>query len=212
MDATNEFWQRTAFNATEVFHQEFRVISVDVRNAGNSSGPIVGDDPWRAYAEDHLGLMNHHGIEEFSVLGCCIGSSHALKLIELAPRRVRCAVLEQPTGLDATSFDPLWKLFGDWAREQCRKRTDVNMEMLEAFGRKMWHGDFVMSVSRDFVRACSTPMLVLPGTDLYHPGAVGREVAALAPNAQCHEPWKLPADLVPGTVARIKAFLHAHAG
>jgi len=80
----------------------------------------------------------------------------------------------------------------------------------EAFGRKMWSGDFVLSVTRDFVGSCQTPLLVLPGIDLPHPTAIGREVAALAPKSEILEPWKEPPDLVPQTVARIRRFLRAH--
>ena len=44
----------------EVF-KEFRYITMDERNAnsGESSGPIPVDDPWGAFADDQLGLMNH---------------------------------------------------------------------------------------------------------------------------------------------------------
>jgi hypothetical protein len=82
--------------------------------------------------------------------------------------------------------------------------------MLEAFGKRMWSGDFVLSVSRDFVRSCNTPLLVLPGIDLPHPTAIGREIASLAPRAELLEPWKEPADLVPQTVERIRRFLRSH--
>jgi hypothetical protein len=34
---------------------------------------IESDRPWDAYADDHLGLMDHLGISEFLVLGFCIG-------------------------------------------------------------------------------------------------------------------------------------------
>jgi len=92
------YWQRVAFNAFEIFQRGFHAIAVDERHAGQSFGPIELDDPWGGYARDHLGLMNHLGIERFHVLGSCIGSSHALRLIQLAPERVVSAVLVQPTG------------------------------------------------------------------------------------------------------------------
>jgi len=51
------------------------VITMDQRNAngGQSSGPIPVDDPWGAFAEDQLGLMDHLGIGKFFFMGYCIG-------------------------------------------------------------------------------------------------------------------------------------------
>jgi pimeloyl-ACP methyl ester carboxylesterase len=168
------------------------------------------EDPWGAYAEDQLGLMNHLGIDKFHVLGCCIGCSYALNLIRRAPDRVVSAVLEQPIGIDEANRQVLPNAWVDWANQLVQKRTDVDMARLEAFGKRMWSGDFVLSVTREFVRSCKTPLLVLPGIDLAHPTAIGREVAALAPRAELLEPWKEPAELVPHTVERIRRFLRSH--
>ena len=43
--------------------------------------------------------------------------------------------------------------------------------------------DFVYSVSRDFVRSCQTPMLVMPDNTPSHSYEAAMEVGALAPNA-----------------------------
>jgi hypothetical protein len=56
----------------------------------------------------------------------------------------------------------------------------------------MYGGDFLLNVSRDFVAACQTPLLVLCGKDLYHPEVTSREIAELAPLAQFIEYWKEP--------------------
>src|SRR5712691_1103078 len=61
--------------------------------------PLDQSDPWGAYAEDQLALLDHLAIDRFHVMGCCIGGSFALKLIEQAPARVAAAVLEQPGGI-----------------------------------------------------------------------------------------------------------------
>jgi len=68
-------WPTAVFNAPEEFKNDFRCITMDQRNAtdGESSGPIAVDDPWGAFADDHLGLMDHLGIQKFFFMGYCIG-------------------------------------------------------------------------------------------------------------------------------------------
>jgi len=53
------------FNPFDEFKGEFRVIAADLRNAkgGQSSGPFEVDRPWDAYTDDHIGLMDHLGIQ-----------------------------------------------------------------------------------------------------------------------------------------------------
>jgi hypothetical protein len=41
----------------------------------------------------------------------------------------------------------------------------------------MFGGDFVSSITHEFVRQCKIPMLVMPGDDLPHPKAIGEEIA-----------------------------------
>ena len=94
MNATIERWGSSAFNPMEVFSHDFWTITLDQRNAGHSRGPLDLADPWGSYAQDHLNLMNHLGIERFHVLGCCIGCAYVLKLLECAPDRVASAVVE----------------------------------------------------------------------------------------------------------------------
>jgi pimeloyl-ACP methyl ester carboxylesterase len=40
---------------------------------GESTGPIPVSDPWDAFADDQLGLMDHLGIRRFFFFGNCIG-------------------------------------------------------------------------------------------------------------------------------------------
>src|SRR5713226_9276530 len=63
------------FNAIEEFKGEYRCIASDLRtaNAGQSSGPLEIDRPWDSFTDDHLGMMDHLGIDKFMVLGFCIG-------------------------------------------------------------------------------------------------------------------------------------------
>jgi pimeloyl-ACP methyl ester carboxylesterase len=61
------------FNPFDEFKDEFRVIAADLRNAkgGQSTGPLEVDRPWDAYTDDHIGLMDHLGIQELKVLQSC---------------------------------------------------------------------------------------------------------------------------------------------
>lgn len=211
MNAVIDAWETSAFNPMEIFSRQYWTVTLDQRNAGRSSGPVDVEDPWGSYAEDHLNLMNHLGIDRFLVLGCCIGCSFVLKLLERAPGRVVAAVVEQPIGISEENREVLPNNLSErWAKNLAERRSDLREKDLEAFRKRMFGGDFVFSVSRDFVRSCTTPMLVMPGNNLDHPTEIGREIASLAPNAEKLEDWRYPSDVVPATVARIWSFLSAH--
>jgi hypothetical protein len=90
------------------------------------------------------------------------------------------------------------------------RRSDIHRDIVEAFGTKMWDDGFVVSVSEDAVRASPTPLLVLPGTDRYHPTATGRRIAALAPAGEVIEPWNDSPAHVDEAVAVVRRFLQEH--
>jgi hypothetical protein len=71
--------------------------------------------------------------------------------------------------------------------------------------------DFVYSVSREFVRSCQTPMLVMPDDTPAHPYQTSVDIAALAPKAQSTVfPWREPKDLLEKTIDQVRAFLRSH--
>ena len=209
-------WPTAVFNAMEEFKDDFRCITMDQRNSntGESTGPVQVEDPWGAFADDHLGLMDHLGIREFAVLGCCIGGPFALKLVERAPDRVVAAVLCQPVGHRPENPDVMYNSGRDvWAPELLARRPDVTMDTIEAYLHNLYRvrPDFVYSVSRDFVRSCQTPMLVMPDDTPAHPYQVAMDIAALAPKAEVTMyPWREPKDLLAKTVRQVRDFLRAH--
>ena len=75
---------------------------------GQSSGPLEIDRPWDSYTDDHLGVMDHLGIEKFMVLGFCIGGPFIWNLLKRAPDRVVAAVLAQPSGFRPEMRDLLY--------------------------------------------------------------------------------------------------------
>src|ERR1700693_1172017 len=141
-------WATAVINAMEEFKSDFRCIAMDQRNAtgGESTGPIPVDDPWDAFADDQLGLMDHLGIRQFFFFGNCIGGSFALKLMERAPERVVAAVLSQPIGHRPWSPDVVYDLStGVWAKEFRAKRSDVSMETIGKYLHNFYRArpDFV---------------------------------------------------------------------
>src|SRR5262245_7754212 len=73
-------WARAVINIPEEFRNDFRIITMDQRNAsgGESTGPVPVDDPWGAFADDQLGVMDHLGIRQFFLFGNCIGGPFVL--------------------------------------------------------------------------------------------------------------------------------------
>jgi pimeloyl-ACP methyl ester carboxylesterase len=209
-------WPTAVFNAMEAFKDDFRCITMDQRNAngGESSGPVAVDDPWGAFAGDQLGLMDHLGLREFFFMGYCIGGPFALKLIERAPERVVAAVLCQPVGHRPEDPDVMYSSGRDgWAPDFLARRPDVTRETVEAYLHNLYRvrPDFVYSVSRDFVRSCQTPLLVLPDDTAAHPYPVAMDIAALAPKAEATVyPWREPETLLATTVQQVRDFLRAH--
>ena len=204
------------FNVIEEFKGEYRCIFSDLRNAngGQSSGPLEIDRPWDAYTDDHLGLMDHLGVDKFFVLGFCIGGPFIWNLLKRAPDRIVAAVLAQPSG----SRPEMRDLFYDnnmkgWGPALTAGRPDVTMEMVDKFLTRMYrtNPDFVFTVTRDFVRNCQTPVLILPDDIPAHPYAVAMEAAMLAPKSEVSMfPWKEPKERVPLAVRQIRSFLRAH--
>ena len=209
-------WATAVINAMAEFKSDLRCITMDQRNAtgGESIGPIPVDDPWGAFADDQLGLMDHLGVRKFFFFGNCIGGSFALKLMERAPERIVAAILSQPIGHRPENPDVMYDSGRDgWAKEFRTRRPDVSMETIEKYLHSLYRvrPDFVYSVSREFVRNCQTPMLVLPDDTPAHAYQTAVDVASLAPNADISVyPWKDPPELKARTINRARGFLKSH--
>jgi pimeloyl-ACP methyl ester carboxylesterase len=204
------------FNPIAEFKGEYRCIASDLRNAngGQSSGPLEIDRPWDSYTDDHLGLMDHLGIDKFMVLGFCIGGPFIWNLLKRAPDRVVAAVPAQPVGfrpeMPTLSYD---NGKTGWGPDLIKRRPEITMETVDKFLTRMFRNnpDFVYTVTRDFVRNCQTPVLILPDDIPAHPYAVAMECAMLAPKAEVSMfPWKEPKERIPLAVRQIRSFLRAH--
>ena len=204
------------FNPIAEFSDEYRCIYADLRNAndGESSGPLEIDRPWDSYADDHLGRMDHLGIDKFMVLGFCIAGPFIWNLMGRAPDRVVAAVPAQPVGFDPDMPDVMYDLsLRGWAQTLVERRPEITMEMADQFLTRMFRtdADFVFTVTRDFVRTCQTPVLILPDDSAAHFYGAAMEAAMLAPKAEVSMfPWKVPTELIPLAVRQVRSFLRAH--
>jgi pimeloyl-ACP methyl ester carboxylesterase len=210
MRSAAAFWDRAPFHPVRELSSQFCVIAVDQRNAGQSRAPVRAGDGWKTYAEDHVAILDHLGIERCHLLGMCIGSAFALRLLASHPERVLAAVLVQPIGFDGANRTLFQQMFDGWGEELARARPDVTPDALAGLKGHLYDGDFVYSVTRDEVRGIQTPLLVLRGDDAYHPGPISEEVARMAPHAELIHSWKTGAELTQA-VSRVRSFLEAHA-
>ncbi len=209
MRSSIEFWEKSPFDPTKELATDFRVIAMDQRNAGKSTAPITADDGWDTYTGDHIALLDHLGIKQCHVIGARIGGSYSLGIIKAAPQRISAAILQNPIGLSPRNRDLFFAMFDGWANALKAGRPNLDDAALRQFRDRMYGSEFVFNVSREFVRSCKTPMLILCGNDDYHPMETSKDIAALAPNAQLVENWKTP-DVIGATVKRVREFLVAH--
>lgn len=203
-------WPNMPFGPKD-FRDEFRVIIMDQRNSNpRSRGPLQVERPWDAFADDQLGLLDHLGVGEFFALGMCIGGPFVMKLCERASERVRAVVSCQPVGAHQDDVDTMHRFSLQWAEVYRAWTPDADPATVEAYLHNLWRNpaDFVFSVTRDFVRQCQTPILVMPDNAMVHPLHVAMEVVSLAPkSASTLYPWKNTPENIAEAAAHVKRFL-----
>lgn len=210
------FWDRMPFNPMKDLSNDFRVITMDQRNApgGESTGPVQTTDPWGAFADDQVGLMDHLNIRDFMAIGFCIGGPFVLKIAQRVPNRVKAVVMAQPVGHNLAHPNAMYDSgHNTWGPELVAKRPDLNMDQIDAYLHNLYRSpaDFVYSVDRDFVRSCQTPILVMPDDTPAHSYDVAIEVTKIAPNVEVTlYPWKDTPQHIVEAVAHVRRFLQAH--
>jgi pimeloyl-ACP methyl ester carboxylesterase len=209
MRSAADFWAKVPFDPIDALARHYRVISMDQRNAGRSTGPIEPDHGWPTYAADQLALMDHVGAERFHVIGMCIGGAYVMSLAVAAPERITAAITLQTIGL-TDNRPAFYEVFDPWAAEQAPHHPEATAADWARFREAMYGGDgFLFAVSEAQAAACTTPLLVCMGNDQYHPQASSRRLAAVAPNATLVEQWKEPEHQA-AALATIESFLAAH--
>jgi pimeloyl-ACP methyl ester carboxylesterase len=115
------------------------------------------DNPWDAFVDDQLGLMDHLGIREFFYMGYCIGGCFAGKLMQRAPNRVVAAVFCQTVGHRPENPTVMYSHSKDnWVPDFVKRRPDVSTDTIEKYLHNLYavQPDFLYSVPRDFIRNC----------------------------------------------------------
>jgi hypothetical protein len=102
-------------------------------------------------------------------------------------------------------------MFDGWAKELKAQQPDLNDSMLASFRENMYGGDFVFTVSREFVSSCTTPMILLNGSDMYHPAEISAEIARLNPRIAVVPNWKTPEE-AREAAGQVRDFLKKNSG
>jgi hypothetical protein len=130
------------------------------------------------------------------------------------PTCVVAAVPAQPVGFRPELPNALYDSQSTgWAAPLVKRRPEITAAMADQFLNRMFRSnpDFVFTVTRDFVKACQTPVLVLPDDTAGHSLAVAIESAMLAPKGQLSlYPWKDTPEKIPLAVRHVRSFLLSH--
>src|SRR5580765_2800431 len=152
LNSRMSIWPTAVINIVDELKSDFRVITMDQRNAtnGESTGPVPVDNPWDAFADDQLGLMDHLGIRQFFFMGYCIGGCFAGKLLQRAPDRVVAAVFHQTVGCRTEDPEVMYRHSTDnWLPDFKKRRPEVSQDTIDKYFHSLWREqpDFLYSVS-----------------------------------------------------------------
>ena len=83
--------------------------------------------------------------------------------------------------------------------------------IIRAYDEQLWGADEpFMSVEAAFVPACTTPLLILPGQDVFHPTPIAERICREAPRAHCLSVDCRTPEQRPATQVAIREFLREH--
>lgn len=208
MRSANALWDDMPWNPRVALADAYRIIGMDQRNAGSSTGPVSRDDGWATYTGDQLALLDHLGVERCHVVGMCIGGPYIAALLRAAPERFASAVMLQPVGIDGNR-SALAEMFDAWAADLRDAHPTMTADDWASFRHAMWGGEFLLTAAPADMAEVTTPILVLMGDDLYHPESTARELVDAAPNATLVESWK-DEHVLAQTDRSIRDFLASH--
>ena len=208
MRSANNFWNNMPWNPREKLQNQFELIGMDQRNAGDSIAPITKDDNWDTYKQDQISLLDYLEVEKCHLIGMCIGGPFIANLLKTYPERFKSAVMLQPVGIEENR-QAFFDMFDDWAKDIMNQESGPTSETMEKFKHNMWDGEFLITTTEQEVSSIQNPLLIFMGDDLYHPQSTSRKIAELAPNATLIEKWKNP-ELLESTNSLVIDFLKQH--
>ena len=208
MRSANNFWNNMPWNPREKLQNQFELIGMDQRNAGDSIAPITKDDNWDTYKQDQISLLDYLEVEKCHLIGMCIGGPFIANLLKTYPERFKSAVILQPVGIEENR-QAFYDMFDDWAKDIMNQESGPTSETMEKFKHNMWDGEFLINTKDQEVSSIQNPLLIFMGDDLYHPQSTSRKIAELAPNATLIEKWKNP-ELLESTNSLVIDFLKQH--
>lgn len=243
------FWRRGPIDPIRDFSDDFQVIAMDQRHAGESFAPAVPFS-YEQTSGDQLAVLDAIGAQRAHLMGGCIGCAHIWALTQAAPDRISAIVAQNPVGLDGTNnLGVFYKMFDDTMRaaraegmeavvraamenpsfmmnnvggpfapriaadkafrEEIRKmRVEAYVALIVRFRDGVWpEQEPFFTATEEWMRNVQQAIIVLPGSDAFHPTAVAHRICQLAPNAicldvDCREPGNLQA-----TIERVRTFL-----
>ena len=223
------FWENSLINPIQEYANDFMVIGMDQRHAGES-WPAPLTFSYNVATADQLAVLDDLGVERAHVWGGCIGVAYIFGLIEAAPQRISAAVGQDPVGLDDTNSvatftdmfqptialaqsdgmnavvqaaieDPLFVFHneaGPFARQivgdpefratVTAMNVDQYVSTVREFGDLQWpDSPPYFNVTDEWLRACRTPLLIMPGSDEFHPTKISHMICEAVPSAHCLE-------------------------
>lgn len=101
---------------------------------------------------------------------------------------------------------------GAFREEMRAMRREVYINLVIRFRDGLWPDNPpYFTVSQEWMRGCPAPMLVLPGSDPFHPSSIGAAVCEDAPRASCLGVDARADGTLSDTIQAIRSFLRAHA-
>jgi pimeloyl-ACP methyl ester carboxylesterase len=135
------------------------------------------------------------------------------KAHEASMRAVVDAAVENPLFVRNNAAGPFAaRIAADPAfREQVLVLDSAEYErIIRAYDDNLWGAyEPFMSVEESFVKRCPAPLLILPGSDPFHPTAISERICREAPRATCLDVDCRSPEKKEATKRRIREFLHA---
>jgi pimeloyl-ACP methyl ester carboxylesterase len=125
------------------------------------------------------------------------------------------AALENPVFVRNNAAGPFAaRIAADAAfRDQALALDPAEYErVIRAYDDQLWGANHpFMSVEESSVKSCAVPLLILPGSDPFHPTAIAKRICREAQQATCLDVDCRSPDKIADTKERIREFLRAHA-